>query len=58
MSCVLQKGMTVTIAVRDVTWMSDQFVHLAKWLPVLEQVTAWHLVKCPLKLPDWAAVPA
>ncbi len=24
----------------DVTWISDQFVHLAKWLPALAQVTA------------------
>ncbi len=23
--------------VRDVTWMSDQFVHLAEWMAALEQ---------------------
>ncbi len=33
-------------AVRDVTWMSDQSVHLAKWMPALEQVTVRHLVQC------------
>ena len=29
-------------AVRDVTWMSDQSVHLAKWMPAFEQVTVTH----------------
>ncbi len=40
-------------SVWDVTWMSDQSVHLAKWLLALEQVTAWHLVKCPHQLTTW-----
>ncbi len=31
------------ISVRDVTWMSDQSVHLS----ALEQVTVSHLAKCP-----------
>ncbi len=30
--------------VRDVSWMSDQSVHLAKWMSELEQVTARHLL--------------
>ena len=34
-------------AVQDVTWMSDHSVHLAKWMPALEQVTPRHLGKCP-----------
>ena len=34
----------------DVTWMSDQSVHLAKWMPALEQVAVRHLVKCPHQL--------
>ncbi len=34
----------------DVTWMSDQSVHLAKWMAVLEQVTVRHLAKCPHQL--------
>ena len=35
--------------VRDVTWMSDQSVHLAEWMAALEveQVTVRHLAKCP-----------
>ncbi len=35
------------LAVRDVTWMSDHSMHLAKWIPALEQVTVRHLLKCP-----------
>ncbi len=33
------------ISVWDVTWMSDQCVHLAKWMAALEQVTVtiYHL---------------
>ena len=30
----------VQTTVRDVTWMSDHSVHLAKWMPALEQVTS------------------
>ena len=26
-------------SVQDITWMSDLTVHLAKWMPALEQVT-------------------
>ena len=44
---------SLSCTVFDVTWMSDQSVHLAKWLPALEQVTARHLVKCPHKLTTW-----
>ena len=33
-----------TLSVRDITWISDQSIHLAKWIPGLEQVTIWHLV--------------
>ena len=33
------------IAVWDVTWMSDQSMHLAKWMAALEQVTVRHLGK-------------
>ncbi len=36
--------------VRDVTWMSDQSLHSAKWRPALGQVTVSHLGKCPHKL--------
>ena len=36
------------LTVRDVTWMSDQAIHLAKWMAALEQVTIRHLVKCKL----------
>ena len=36
--------------VRDVTWMSEQSVHFAKWISALEQVTVGHLAKCPHKL--------
>ncbi len=43
-----------TKTVRDVTWMSDQFVHLAKWMAALEQVTVRHLVKCPHQLTTWS----
>ncbi len=31
----------------DITWMSEQSVHLAKWMHASERVTVWHLVKCP-----------
>ena len=34
----------------DITWMSDQSVHLARWTLALEQVTVFHLVKCPCQL--------
>ena len=34
-----------TNAVRDITWLSGQPVHLAKWMHALEQVTDGHLVK-------------
>ena len=34
-------------AVWDITWMSDQSMHLAKWIVALEQVTVMHLVKSP-----------
>ena len=30
--------------VRDVTLMSDQSMHLSKWIPALEQVTVMHLI--------------
>ena len=39
-----------TCSVRNITWISDQSVHVAKWMPALEQVTmvtVRHLVKCP-----------
>ncbi len=32
--------------VRDVTWMSDQTMHLAEWMHELGQVTVRHLDKC------------
>ena len=38
------------LTVRDVTWMSDQSLHSAKWRAALEQVTFSHLCKCPDKL--------
>ncbi len=38
--------------VRDVTWMSDHSVHLAKWMPALEQVTPMHLGTCPQSVPN------
>ncbi len=34
-------------AVWDISSVSDQSMHLAKWIPALEQVTVKHLVKCP-----------
>ncbi len=37
----------LNISVWDVTWMSDQCVHLAKWIPAPEQVTVMHSVKWP-----------
>ena len=40
-------------SVRDVTWMSDHSVHLAKWMPALEQVSPRHLGKCPHQLTTW-----
>ena len=41
-------------SVRDVTWMSDQPVHLAKWMAALEQVTVRHLANCKLcQIPDF-----
>ncbi len=43
-------------AVRDITWLSDQSVHLAKWMHALEQVTDGHLVQCPLQLTTWSSV--
>ena len=39
-------------AVRDVTWMSDQSVHLAEWMAPLEQVTVRHLAKCTQIVPN------
>ena len=39
--------MSAIISVMDVTWMSDQSVHLAEWVAALEQVTVRHLAKCP-----------
>ncbi len=38
------------LPVRDVTWLSGQSVHLAKWMHALEQVIDWHLVKWPHQL--------
>ncbi len=32
-------------SVRDVTWMSDLSIHLAKWMAALEQVTVMQTVK-------------
>ncbi len=34
------------MAVREITWISDESVHLGKWMTALEQVTVGHLVKC------------
>ncbi len=39
----------------DVTWLSGQSMHLAKWMHALEQVTAWHLVKWPHQLTTWSS---
>ena len=35
--------------------MSDQSVHLAKWIWALEQVTVMHLVKWPHHLTTWSS---
>ena len=43
-------------SVRDVTWMSVHSVHLAKWMPALEQVTLRRLGKCPFFLKPLAQV--
>ena len=34
--------------------MSDQSVHLAKWVHAPEQVTVGHLVKCPPQRTTWS----
>ncbi len=34
------------LTVWDITWMSGQSMHLAKWMVALEQVIVMHLVKC------------
>ncbi len=41
------KSVLSSYTVRDVTWMSNQSLHSAKWMAALDQVTVRHLVKCP-----------
>ncbi len=37
------------LPVRGINWMSNQWIHWAKWMSLLKQVAARHLVKCPTK---------
>ncbi len=48
----LKLGVT---SVRDITWISDQSVHLAEWMAALDQVTVRHLAKCPHQLTTWSS---
>ena len=50
-----QGGASRNLSVWDVTWMSDQSVHSAKWMAALEQMTVWHLAKCPHQLTTWSS---
>ncbi len=45
---------TLLRSVRDVTWISANAMHWAKWTVALVQVTLSHLNKCPFKLTTWS----
>ena len=52
--CKYHIGM-LPFAVWDITWMSHQSMHSAKWMSAPEQVTVSHLAKCPHQLITWSS---